>query len=415
MGEEKLQVIKSTLPPIDNKIKSAAEEYLAEHPIEQTTIDKLCPSFTESDSFVTCEPAEGYPLSVITNIEPIQNGTPSIETPCPITGSSKVSLRHCGKNLWNGAQNLTCTRGTLCNIAVPLPAGTYRFSASSFECDATEGELAPAVIPVLADGTSSSTVWRLRNNTLEKSITVDQPIKAIRMYSNGYSVNSSEGVTSTIYDFQITRSSTAVDYEPYRGNEFTVDLGQTVYHGNLDWNTGVLTIDCTKITFTGDEVFERVTGTPNPNGTIFVEYTASAQLKNYGGLGASYFKTVFGISSHFTKANSGYAADVPLNSFYWSHKDSRLRVCYGLPDNGSVANDLKAFLAAEYAKGTPVEFVCELETPIVVQLTPQEILALADTNILFSSTGDTSVTGRERLDAVIEKLTNAIIALGGNV
>ena len=31
----------------------------------KNTVDKLCPTFTESGSAVTCEPIEGYPLEVV--------------------------------------------------------------------------------------------------------------------------------------------------------------------------------------------------------------------------------------------------------------------------------------------------------------------------------------------------------------
>ena len=41
---------------------------------------------------------------------------------------------------------------------------------------------------------------------------------------------------------QIEIGSTATDYEPYQGDTFTLDRGQTVYSGSLNWQTGLLTI-----------------------------------------------------------------------------------------------------------------------------------------------------------------------------
>ena len=49
------------------------------------------------------------------------------------------------------------------------------------------------------------------------------------------------------------------------------------------------------------------------------------------------------------------------------------------------------------------------------QLTPQQIRALSGVNTLYTDAGDTTVTGKADPVAVIEKLTNAIIALGGNI
>lgn len=47
----------------------------------KNTVDKLCPSFTESGSAVTCEPVEGYPLEV--------------------TAEEGATITRCGKNLFN--------------------------------------------------------------------------------------------------------------------------------------------------------------------------------------------------------------------------------------------------------------------------------------------------------------------------
>ena len=49
------------------------------------------------------------------------------------------------------------------------------------------------------------------------------------------------------------------------------------------------------------------------------------------------------------------------------------------------------------------------------QLTPTELPALPGTNTLYSNTGDTTVTGRTDPAATVERLTNAIVALGGNL
>ena len=40
---------------------------------------------------------------------------------------------------------------------------------------------------------------------------------------------------------QLEVGSSGTSYEPYRSEEFTIDLGQTVYGGSYNWQTGVLT------------------------------------------------------------------------------------------------------------------------------------------------------------------------------
>lgn len=52
---------------------------------------------------------------------------------------------------------------------------------------------------------------------------------------------------------------------------------------------------------------------------------------------------------------------------------------------------------------------------VETQLDAKVISALPNINTLFTLTGETTVTGRADPVAIIEKLTNAILALGGNV
>jgi hypothetical protein len=72
-------------------------------------------------------------------------------------------------------------------------------------------------------------------------------------------------------------------------------------------------------------------------------------------------------------------------------------------------------LAAQKAAGTPVQICYKLTSPTKVQLTPQEVKALAGVNTIYSDTGDTIVTGKANPAAESEKLKNAILAMGGNV
>ena len=53
----------------------------------KNTVDKLCPSFSESGSAVRCEPVEGYPLNVTTHL--------------PEEGAESITLTQCGKNLFD--------------------------------------------------------------------------------------------------------------------------------------------------------------------------------------------------------------------------------------------------------------------------------------------------------------------------
>lgn len=62
------------------------------------TADKLCSAFSESGAAVTCQPVEGYPLQVVSQIVPAQEGSgdPSPENIRPITGHTAAGLTHGG-------------------------------------------------------------------------------------------------------------------------------------------------------------------------------------------------------------------------------------------------------------------------------------------------------------------------------
>ena len=112
---------------IDDSVASTENAWSSKN-----TVDKLCPTFTESGSVVTCEPVEGYPLEVI--------------------AEEGATITHCGKNMHpayyraettNGIEftmdnNVLTLNGTPnsgnalyrsnANELMSLEAGTYMFS-----------------------------------------------------------------------------------------------------------------------------------------------------------------------------------------------------------------------------------------------------------------------------------------------
>ena len=92
-------------------------------------------------------------------------------------------------------------------------------------------------------------------------------------------------------------------------------------------------------------------------------------------------------SSHFDESGS----NVNQWGYYRMVSGSYLL----LTDNNSQMADetaLKTWLANQYSGGTPVQFVCELTTPITIQLSATQIEALLNKNNIFCDTsGDTTV------------------------
>lgn len=205
-------------------------------------VKTLCPPFTASGSVVQCTPVENSPLDVQVEITPTQEGSgdPSPENVRPIVGWDSVNVTRCGKNLFdististnseikNNGDSLTvntslesvrcATRESLEDICHNIPANVlYNFNAN------TTSNLKQAYF-------NSGVLWKFKT-----SQNLDDPTKKSPIYFYGNSINE----TGTISNIQLEIGSTATEYEPYRGQTYTVQLGQTVYGGTLDVGTGV--------------------------------------------------------------------------------------------------------------------------------------------------------------------------------
>lgn len=206
-------------------------------------VDKLCPPFTESGSSVTCEPVESYPLQVVSKIESVQSGS----------GHDMVQLTQSGKNLLaypyvdttktvdgmtftdNGdgsiTLNGTSTSSYLSFILQSAPFAdvlkdgvTYRLSTGTDDTN--------IAIVCYYKNESGASVWASGNMTWKKEYTLLQvylQVTEVATYTN-----------MVLYP-QIEIGTTATAFEPYRGYTYTMDLGQEVFGGFLNWTTGVLT------------------------------------------------------------------------------------------------------------------------------------------------------------------------------
>jgi len=201
--------------------------------------------------------------------------------------------------------------------------------------------------------------------------------------------------------------------------EYTRNFGQTVCSGVLDWNTGVLTIDKKLIVFDGTESFNKFSDTTNQkqSSVFFFSGCTDAAKVDWPDNKCSHFANVReGVWEGKYDGTVGICCDNRSSSNVYYYKYFR----WG--DADSTLADWKAFLAAQYAAGTPVQYCYELAEPIRIQLTPRDIIALGGMNTLHSSAGETTVSGRQDIRWVtdylmgkIKTLESAIISLGGNV
>ena len=340
-------------------------------------VDKLCPPFAESGSAVVCEPVEGYPLGVVSHITATQEGSgdPSPDNIRPINGYGTVKLVRGSKNFLNVPEILTFTRGT--TVSTTIPAGTYKLTWKSATSDGTN---VPCAIFKSADSENSFIFSSEKNGS---TITFTVEITAVTFYSNVSGWTGSEGISTTI--IQLMLSTEGGEYEPYRGETFELDFGETVYGGTLDWNTGVLTMEKKVLVVDGANLaFADVSG-----------YWNLPQQTTPGVIYAIEF-----VNSHL---QTNCFASNPNLGFIYAIKQN-------ITEFASV-EEFNTYLIEQNAAGTPLQILYDLEEPITIQLTPQEILALSGTNTLYSDTGDTEVTGRANPAAIINNLLDRLAAI----
>ena len=324
----------------------------------------------------------------------------------PISGFDALELRHCGRNLLDYKTIRTYTTNTDYKIAddslrvyttaerawagLSYPYMTvkkdvtYRFSLDVVSY--VSGLMTFCVRNESAQILKSVQGKSVGHYTFTYTPSEDRTVFPSIMVCNGDTVLTGDMTFSNI---QMEIGDTFTDYTPYQSNAYTVQIGQTVYGGKMDWLTGKLVADRKLVTFTGTEAFSKLSDTTAQKkssifyiGALFKDDCAKI---DFDGSVCSHFKNVR--EKVYTVGYDGavgvYSDNASTSSVYYN-KYFR----WGTGD--STVAEFKAFIAEQYAAGTPVQLAYTLATPIEIQLTPQ-IISAADpeqTNTLY---GDGSI------------------------
>lgn len=201
---------------------------------------------------------------------------------------------------------------------------------------------------------------------------------------------------------QLELGSAATEYEPYQGDTYTADFGQTVYGGTLDWQTGVLTVDNAMVTLDGT----------NQKALLMNVNTDVIQARLGDHLPDAINRAGNGclICSHLIE-QYGIYSDFPYPHVYLDVSGTPFIRAYFPITIAKTENELNAYLAAQHAAGTPVQVCYKLATPQTIQLTPQEIKQLQGMNTLYGD-GSISMTGRADKALALEARIAALEAAG---
>lgn len=333
-------------------------------------IDMLCPPLEESGNPVVCYPVAGYALGVKASWEPVQegSGTPSPDNIRPIKGRDSVTVERYGENLLNPKENNYATYtpyGLTINYIgdnkVHLK-GTYNLEGGggSFVILSTNQKLLAGRNLKITGFTIEGTKQTYRLYGLR---TKDETAIAMQAeFAKGDVIDMTVAI--------VVSKDIPTTYKPYIGQTNTLTLPETVYGGEVDAvtgdgnnNTKIITLDGNKLKFSQSSIYFNLP-----------MHSASGILAR-GIICCSHFDSKrFGV-------NTNYEFCFMLAS--------------DIADLFANVDDLNAYLAAQYAAGTPVQIAYKLAKPVPFTATgAQPIPALAGVNTVLTDADSATVTGR---------------------
>lgn len=358
-------------------------------------VDMLCPPLEETGNPVQCYPVENYPLGVTASWEPVQagSGEPSPDNVRPIKGRDSVTVERCGENLLNIAPFTKLTNkgityeyvanggvhisGTaLANAVSPtfsvwnLPPGKY------YGLDSGEGIASSIVVQ-----RNGRNVWLGAKLTF--AILAGDVIKFWCL-----SVNDGITVDKTLYPYIVPGTTAPTTYAPYIGQTATLTLPRTIYGGTVD-----------AVTRVGKEVWRSIT-LDGVSEKFVNEYDDYWNLLPMNTPGISNQNIDYIVSSHFYHAFGGN-----ITGFLFT-TSSMMKRYFATPD------ELNAYIAAQYAAGTPVQIAYKLVTPEPFTATGAlPIPALPGVNTIMTDADSVTVTGRADPIKRITDLEDAVASM----
>ena len=375
-------------------------------------------SATADGNPVQFSPDEHSIIKPVLTLLPVQSGSgdPSPENVRPIAGRSGAVLGRAGKNLMPKAAANSIEKNGI--VFASNGDGSYSIKGTSTGTTAiyfateTPGVISPGVflhlgntgIPTnnvafvlqFSDNTGYDIVFNITNRSqkLEEAF-VGKVINTIGIYVNGVQT------VDITFKPMMHLDSVPGDFAPYQGDTFTLNFGQTIYGGTLDWNKGEMVVNTGFAAFDGSEnwvVFTYADGRQS-------FYTSGSNA--LPGIMSGTYIYVPGICS-WSPSVDGYITDIlrtDVDSAAIEIKPDVLSK-WGIGD----LDTFKARLAAN-----PMQIAYKLANPITISLTPQQITALAGVNTVYSDADEIMVHYNKSLNAAFEELKNAILAMGGNV
>lgn len=352
-------------------------------------VDMLCPPLEETGNPVVCYPVENYPLGVVASWEPVQEGRgePSPDNIRPIKGRDSVTVERCGRNLLNPAKYEATTKTINGITFTRLDTGEVVVNGTA------TGTAIYVLIKNFPYQISLSTDrnWMIVSKNvisaqgLVSGVTLVRPSDNTRLYVR---VESGITVKNTVIQPQIEKSTTApTTYTPYIGSTNTLTLPETVYGGEVDAVSGEGQETWKMLTLDGTEEWDiEQTNTPGKFGFTFqVPEIATPTSPNItGSIVCNQYPTVSADDTYLCK--NGISVEAQEHKYFRIYNDTYA---------GGTKDEWKAYLAAQYEAGTPVQVCYKLAEPVPFTATGAQALpALAGLNTILTDADSATVTGR---------------------
>lgn len=406
IGELQQEIIKTT--PTTTVTDSAT--WSSKH-----IVDMLCPPLEETGNPVQCYPVAGYPLGCKVSWKPTQEGSgdPSPDNVRPIKGRDSVTVERCGENLLNIKPFNKLTKKGITYEYVP--DGGIRMSGTALDNSDSPTfsawylppgkycgmNLGNKTFPTIVVKRNGKNLWISTGGTFE--ILAGDVIEYWYLYTV-----SGTTVDKTIYPYIVSGTTAPTTYAPYTGQTATLTLPNTIYGGTVDTVTGEGQETWKLVTLNGTESWNTWgINAMDPAVTGFYTY----DINDYDAI------KIKGICSH----------SAPAGKDVWSGKNAgigfargnSLYFMYSMPTSlladisaGNEVASLKAYLAAQYAAGTPVQIAYSLAEPVPFTATgAQPIPALPGVNTVLTDADSTTVTGRADPIKRITDLEEAIASM----
>lgn len=355
----------------------------------------------------------------------------------PIHGRDNVTIKRCGENvlktdgaeehkkvmngityerLENGGIHLYgtttdrtyyCLAKTYIKIYKPIPAGEYTFCPY---CELPDG----VKIYFAVNGIVTGSLFSISSNDKAEYVTnrISNAVETIDAYI--FIDEAGKTVDTVIYPMLAVGNISPSTYAMYTEQCICAELSEeTSYGGTLDVISGIGTADWTVRTFDGtetwnswgvDKITDGVTGfysyDVNDYNTAYVNDSISSHMTN--SKGNSWGGRTEGI---------GFAGTVDNKYVIFSIND---KILQDTSTNEKAVESWKAYLAEQYAAGTPVQIAYKLAEPIPFQIEGEQILALKGLNNILTDADTVTVTGREDpvhyVDKKFAELSAAIVS-----